>query len=99
MLIRQSFWTRLLGLATAGLVANSALAADSARLAAYRQNDETSYAISLATELPAKEVEAVDVVVLFDTSASQQGAYREVALESLRALLAGMRPSDRVQII
>ena len=85
MLTRQSFWTTLLGLAAMVSAQASALAADSARLATYRQNDQTSYAISVMADLPAKEVEAVDVVVLFDTSASQTGPYREVALESLKA--------------
>ncbi|HEX6962482.1 MAG TPA: VWA domain-containing protein, partial [Lacipirellula sp.] len=99
MLARQSFWTLLLGLAAMASAAASSLAADSARLATYRQNDQTSYAISVMADMPAKEVEAVDVVVLFDTSASQTGAYREVALESLKALLAGIRPTDRVQIL
>ena len=37
--------------------------------------------------------------MLFDTSASQQGAYRDAALAALEAMLAGMRPSDRVQIV
>ena len=99
MLTRYSFWTGLVGLATSVAVAGSAMAADSARLATYRQEGQTSYALSLAADMPAKEVDAVDVVVLFDTSASQQGAYRETAIESLKAMLAGLRPSDRVQIL
>ena len=99
MLTRYSFWTGLVGLATTVAVAASALAADSARLATYRQDGETSYALSLTADMPNKEVDAVDVVVLFDTSASQQGAYRETAIESLKALITGLRPSDRVQVV
>ncbi len=41
----------------------------------------------------------MDVVVLVDTSASQQGAYREAELAAMEAMLAGVRPSDRVQIL
>nr|MBA3480357.1 VWA domain-containing protein [Pirellulales bacterium] len=99
MLTRYSFWTGLVGLATLVAMAGSAVAADSARLATYRQDGETSYALSLTADMPNKEVDAVDVVVLFDTSASQQGAYRETAIESLKALIAGLRPSDRVQVV
>ena len=99
MLTRYSFWTRSMCLATALAVSASAIAADTARLAAFRQDGETSYALSLTADMPNKEVDAVDVVVLFDTSASQQGAYRETAIETLRSLLAGLRPSDRVQVV
>src|SRR5687768_16943357 len=98
MLTRQSFWTTLGSVAVALSAAAAATAAESARLAAYRQDGQTSYALSLATDMPSKEIEAVDIVVLFDTSASQQGAYRETAIESLKALLAGLRPTDRVQV-
>jgi len=40
-----------------------------------------------------------DVVLLFDTSASQVGAYRAKALAALESLLAGLDPQDRVQLI
>src|SRR5215213_5220291 len=99
MLTRQSFWTTFLSLAATSAAAGAAMAADSARLAAYRQDGQTSYALSLSADMPKKEVDAVDVVVLFDTSASQQGAYRETAIESLKALLAGLRTTDRVQVV
>jgi hypothetical protein len=94
------FWTAATLTATlfcAG--AESSHAANAGRLATYRQNNQASYALSLTADLPKKELDGVDVVVLFDTSASQQGAYRETALESLKTLVAGMRPSDRVQVL
>ncbi|HYO24410.1 MAG TPA: VWA domain-containing protein, partial [Lacipirellulaceae bacterium] len=79
-------------------VAHGAAAAESARLTTYSANGQTSYALSVAAE-PAPEIAAVDVVVLFDTSASQQGPYRDSALTALQAMIQGMRPSDRVQIL
>ena len=99
MRTRRSMWTANLGIAAALAFVATAHAADSGRLTAYRQGDQTSYAVSLAPEMENKEVDGVDVVVLFDTSASQQGAYRETALEALKSLAAGLRPADRVQIV
>ncbi|QDT72177.1 VWA domain-containing protein [Lacipirellula limnantheis] len=92
-------WTANLGLAAALALVATTHAAESARLTAFRQGDETSYAVSLAPEMASKEVDSVDVVVLFDTSASQQGAYRETALEALKSLAADLRPNDRLQIV
>src|SRR5689334_10443621 len=80
-------------------VSPAANAANTARLATYRLNNQSSYALSVTADLPKKEMDGVDVVVLFDTSASQQGAYRETALESLKTMVAGMRPTDRVQVL
>ncbi len=82
----------------AAVAASSAHAAESARLATYAADGQTSYALSVAPQ-PAAPVPAVDVVVIFDTSASQQGAYRDTALAALDAMLAGMRPTDRVHIM
>lgn len=95
----RSIWTANLAIAAALALVATTQAAESARLSAFRQGDQTSYAVSLAPEMANKEVDGVDVVVLFDTSASQQGAYRETALEALKTLAAGLRPTDRVQIV
>ncbi|MBA4107711.1 MAG: hypothetical protein C0485_18415, partial [Pirellula sp.] len=95
----RSIWTANLATAAALALVATTQAAESARLSAFRQGDQTSYAVSLAPEMANKEVDGVDVVVLFDTSASQQGAYRETALEALKTLVAGLRPTDRVQIV
>ncbi|WP_428308657.1 VWA domain-containing protein [Lacipirellula sp.] len=99
MRTRRSNWTAKLGLAVAMTSTAFAHAEDSGRLTAFRQGDKTSYAVSLAPEMASKEVDGVDVVVLFDTSASQQGAYRETALEALKTFAAGLRPTDRLQIV
>lgn len=74
-------------------------AAESARLMTYAADGKTSFALSLAAEASQAEVAAVDVVVLFDTSASQQGPYRESGIAALEAMLAELRPTDRVQIM
>jgi Mg-chelatase subunit ChlD len=42
---------------------------------------------------------AVDVVVLFDTSASQTGVYRTDATAALRSLLASLATGDRVKLM
>ncbi len=49
------------------------------------------------TALPA--VEASDVVVMFNTSASEMGAYRDKGLESLRGVLATLTDKDRVKLM
>src|SRR6185295_10816072 len=48
-------------------------------------------------EIPAAD--KCDVVVLFDTSASQTSTYRDKALASLDILLAGLHESDRVKLV
>src|SRR5690242_529219 len=50
---------------------------------------ETFFAMKISPRVPQPKAAAHDVVVLFDTSASQTGAYREKALAALEALLAG----------
>jgi hypothetical protein len=90
----RSIWTANLGIAAALALAATTEAAESARLSAFRQGDQTSYAVSLAPEMANMEVDGVDVVVLFDTSASQQGAYRETALEALKSLSTSTRATS-----
>jgi len=90
-------------LATALLTSSSTSpnghAAESSRLITYEHEGQTFYALSLMPEVDNKQTEASSVVVLFDTSASQQGAYRAAAMQSLRALLERLRPSDRVELM
>ena len=42
---------------------------------------------------------AHDVVVLIDTSASQTGDFRDKGLAALDSMLAGLRETDRVQLL
>lgn len=85
-------------LLTATFIMPPARADQSARLDTFAQDGQTYYALSLMPEITAKEAENCSVVVLFDTSASQQGAYRESALAALDALLGELRPSDQVEL-
>jgi tetratricopeptide (TPR) repeat protein len=72
---------------------------EAARLETFTHADGSTYfALSLSAG-PVELAKASDVVVLFDTSASQTGQYRADALASLKALLAGLKAEDRVQLI
>ena len=58
-----------------------------ARMATYQTaTGENYFALSLAATLPTTQ-KPTDLVVLFDTSASQAGAYREDALTALKTML------------
>ncbi|HRF02086.1 MAG TPA: hypothetical protein PLI18_16335, partial [Pirellulaceae bacterium] len=73
---------------------------DAARLATYRnESGQTSFALSLAPQLPPSMNESSDVVILVDTSASQIGGYREESLAALRSVLAGLSDQDRVKLL
>src|SRR5262249_3107825 len=60
---------------------------------------QTSYALSLSPPPSVAVDKPCDVMILFDTSASQTGAYRDTALAALEMCLAKLRPEDRVQIL
>lgn len=79
--------------------ANAQAAPEPARLITYQQEGQTFYALSLMPAVEAKQADTSSIVVLFDTSASQQGAYRAAAMASLQALLDNLRPSDRVELM
>ena len=58
----------------------------------------TYYALSLpAVTAPASD--SHDMIILFNTSASQAGVYRDKSLEALGGLLATLGAKDRVQLI
>ncbi len=88
----------LLAMASLNLHAN-AQAAESARLMTYQQDGQTFYALSLVSDVVRPQPDSSSIVVLFDTSASQQGAYREAALSSLQALVSNLRPNDQVELL
>ncbi len=70
------------------------------RVHAYAKADGSNYfAACLAPTAQVAAAGATDVVVLFDTSASQVGAYRDKALATLDALVAKLGEKDRVQLI
>ena len=73
-------------------------AASGARLDTFAKDGESYFALSLAPTSPPPAAKPRDVVILFDTSASQTGAYRDKAMEALDATLAGLSPSDHVRL-
>jgi len=102
-LISRGFW--LLAFATAvglavGLTGGARAAEpDGAVLETFAAPDGTTYfALTLQAD-PAASAPARDVVVLFDTSASQAGRFRQKALQALEGLRAGLGPNDRVQLL
>jgi hypothetical protein len=71
-----------------------------AKLETFAKPDgQTFFALKLAPQAVASKAQPHDVVVLFDTSASQIGAYRAKALGALRAMLSGLSNDDRVALI
>ena len=73
---------------------------EAVRLDRYAPGDGQSFfALSLTPTVPAPAAAAHEVVVLFDTSASQTGVYREKSLRALDALLASLTPNDRVHLV
>jgi hypothetical protein len=80
--------------------AAQATGAENARLATFEKGaGETYFAISLSPgEKPAAPA-ADEIVVLFDTSASQNGAFREDALAALETMLQALPDNDRVKLM
>ncbi|MEX0978600.1 MAG: VWA domain-containing protein, partial [Pirellulales bacterium] len=70
------------------------------RLDAYVTTDQTPYfALSLSPNAAVAQGGPRDVVIVFDTSASQTGVFREKALEALAVLLQGLNRADRVRLL
>ncbi len=79
-------------------LAHQATAADASQLETFSQDGQTYYALSLMPEVAEPETSSTALVVMVDTSASQQGPFREVALAALETLLSNLRPADQVQV-
>ncbi len=73
----------------------------SAELRTFQRNDgQTFFALSVTPPANlAAAGTARDIVILFDTSASQAGIYRETALAALEACMAKLGTQDRVQLL
>ena len=75
-------------------------AAEPAKLSTFdKPNGEIVFALSLSPTEKLPPAESHDVVILFDTSASQTGLYREDAIEALQTVLAQLSPSERVRLL
>jgi tetratricopeptide (TPR) repeat protein len=72
---------------------------EAARLDTFTASDGATYfALSLPpVKAPASDTH--DMIVLFDTSASQTGVYRDKALEALGGFLSALGAKDRVQLV
>jgi len=93
------------GCATVTLVLAGAIIArsaepgqESARLDTTTKSGESFFALSLSPTVPRPAAKPRDVVILFDTSASQTGAYRDKAFSALDATLAALSPTDKVRL-
>ncbi len=84
------------------LMAQSVLAADSisARMDTFTNPaGVSSFALSVRPTAVAPTTAARDIVVLFNTSASQTGEYRTKAIDALKGFLAGLNAGDRVRLV
>ena len=72
---------------------------EAAQLDCYTHADGTNYFGLAVKPSAAPSAGGRDLVVLFDTSASQAGQYRSDALASLGDLLSQLGPEDRVRLI
>ena len=81
-------------------LAQETSSAAEAKVEAYRATDGTNY---FAMALTAPDLEATsdarDIVVLFDTSASQAGEFRQQGLKVVEAFVSSLGSADRVSLI
>ena len=101
MSMRSQFWLAGLTVLISGFTAAAAPpSGESARLATFENAaGETYFAASLVPAQGSDPQQINEVVVLFDTSASQAGVLRDDALTALRGMLAKLSPNDRVKLI
>ena len=103
MFPRKQFVRAVVAVAALGLITQAASAApagSSAQLSTYQREDgQTFFALSLTPPAAAAKDMPHDVVILFDTSASQTGEYRDAGLAAVEACIAKLNPQDRVQLL
>lgn len=103
MLFQKLFSGRHVALALAILACPAisfAAKPSDATLETYQPGDgQTFYSLSVTPPADVAKDEPCDVVILFDTSASQSGAYRDTAIAAVEACIAKLRPTDRVQLL
>ncbi len=75
------------------------------RIATYQHGDGKRFFVATVQPTADKTVmsqlrsQAAAVVIVVDTSASQVGDYRADELQALKGVLAGLRPTDEVQLL
>lgn len=73
--------------------------ADEAQLATFGQEGGDTYYALTMPPVAATDSGPRDVVVLFDTSASQAGFYRDTAVAALKQCIESLNAADRVQVV
>lgn len=73
--------------------------AEAARLATYKSGGETTFALSLRPNEKLAPSSANDLLILFDTSASQAGLYRKDARAALDRILTQLNGNDRIKLM
>lgn len=76
------------------------LGTEAARLATFDDGSgDVHFALSLTPQVAPDASQKNDVVILFDTSASQSGLYRDDAVEAMNAMIRGLGKNDRVKLM
>ncbi len=106
MLLRRSLVLALLPVFTLALATSlvaeetAKLGTEAARLATFDDGSgDVHFALSVTPQVAPDATQKNDVVILFDTSASQSGLYRDDALEALSAMIRGLGKNDRVKLV
>ena len=74
--------------------------AETGKLITYDNSSGESYfALSLTPPPAPQATQSRDILVLFDTSASQTGAYRDDAINALKSFLANLEDTHRVKLM
>ena len=80
-------------------MADLAQAAEPMQVRSYQSAEGDTYFAGSLGPATARFPEPTDVVVVVDTSASQTGAYRGVALAAVDAMLKSLDPEDRFCVV
>jgi tetratricopeptide (TPR) repeat protein len=80
-------------------IATAAPVANDARLDVFAKEDAAYFVLRLSPAITPPPRIATDVVILFDTSASQAGEYRTKALAVLETVLAALHQHDRIHLL
>lgn len=90
----------VLAVAVAALAPRQAVRAEQSRLSTYDSpTGEVFFALSLSPQAGLPAASQNEVTILFDTSASQTGLYREDGLLALRTLLGSLAVEDQVRLM
>ncbi len=90
----------VLAMASSATISAGEKSTKAAHMATYADSKGDSYfALSLSPNVRVAPAAAHDVLVLFDTSASQTGLYRDDAISSLKSMLATLDHRDRVHVM